>query len=69
MEPGDALENEIRSFLHSSVTRTPPAVTGEDGRDALAVAIRINEQIRKNLEKVPSIVSFYGTEKYGRSLS
>jgi predicted dehydrogenase len=56
---GDALEAEIRSFVHSSVTRTAPAVTGEDGRDALALAFRINEKIRKNLEKVPSIVSFY----------
>ncbi len=63
VEPGDALEKEIRSFVHSCRTRTSPVVTGEDGRNALAVAMRINKQIQKNLGKIPSIVSFYeGTE-------
>jgi predicted dehydrogenase len=60
VEPGDALEKEIRSFVHSCLTRQTPVVTGEDGRNALAVAMRINRQIQKNLKKIPSIVSFYG---------
>lgn len=57
--PGDALESEIRSFLHSCRTRTCPVVSGEDGRDALALAVRINAQIRRSLGKVPSVISFY----------
>jgi predicted dehydrogenase len=60
VEPGDALEKEIRSFVHSCLTRTTPVVTGEDGRNALAVAMRINEEIQANLKKIPSIASFYG---------
>jgi predicted dehydrogenase len=60
VESGDALEKEIRSFLHSCLTRETPVVTGEDGRNVLEVAMRINEQIQANLEKIPSIASFYG---------
>lgn len=59
-EPGDALEKEIRSFISSCLTRTGPEVSGEDARNALSVALRINEQIQANLNKIPSIVSFYG---------
>jgi predicted dehydrogenase len=59
VEPGDALEEEIRSFIQSCLTQTSPLVTGEDGRNALAVAMRINDQIEKNLKRIPSIVSFY----------
>ena len=57
--PGDALENEIRSFIHSSLNRTDPLVTGEDGKRALAVALEINEQIQANFQRIPSIISFY----------
>jgi predicted dehydrogenase len=60
VESGDALENEIRSFLHSCQSREMPVVTGEDGKNVLAVALRINEQIQANLEKISSIASFYG---------
>ncbi len=59
VQPGDALEAEIRSFLRCSLTRTPPIVSGEDGRDALALAMRISEEIRGTLAKIPSIESFY----------
>jgi len=59
VEPGDALEKEIRAFVHSSLTRTPPPVTGEDGKKALALALEINEQIQANIKKIPSITSFY----------
>ena len=59
VEPGDALEMEIRSFLRSSMNRTTPLVTGEDGKKALALAMDINEQIRTNIKKIPSISSFY----------
>jgi predicted dehydrogenase len=60
VEPGDALEKEIRSFIHSCRTRAIPVVTGEDGKNALSVAMRINEQIQANLKRIPSIASFYG---------
>ncbi len=63
VESGDTLENEIRSFVHSCLNRTPPAVTGEDGRNALAVAMRISDQIQENIKKIPSIAAFYGVQE------
>jgi hypothetical protein len=59
VEPGDALENEIRSFLECSRMRSVPRVSGEDGKKALALALQINEEIQKNIKKIPSITSFY----------
>ncbi|MBP1715686.1 MAG: UDP-N-acetyl-D-glucosamine dehydrogenase [Deltaproteobacteria bacterium] len=59
VEAGDALEKEIRSFVQCSQRRASPPVTGEDGKRALALALRINEEIRKNVEKIPAIQSFY----------
>jgi len=59
VEAGDALEMEIRSFIHSSQRRTAPLVSGEDGKKALAFALQISAEIRKGLEKIPSIRSFY----------
>jgi predicted dehydrogenase len=59
VEPGDALEKEVRSFVYSSMNRTPPVVTGEDGKKALAVAMDVNEQIHANIKRIPSITSFY----------
>ncbi|MGD0624021.1 MAG: Gfo/Idh/MocA family oxidoreductase [Thermodesulfobacteriota bacterium] len=59
VEPGDALEMEVRSFIQASLNRTTPLVTGEDGKKALAVALDINEQIQANIKKIPSMTSFY----------
>jgi predicted dehydrogenase len=59
VKPGDALEMEVRSFVRSSMNRTTPMVTAEDGKKALALAMDINEQIRTNIKKIPSIASFY----------
>ncbi len=42
---GDALENEIRSFVTAVSSRKVPEVTGQMGRDALKVALCIMEQI------------------------
>ena len=50
---------ELSSFIQACLHRTPPAVTGEDGKNALALAIEINRQIQTNMEKIPSIASFY----------
>ena len=59
VEPGDALQMELSSFIHACSKRAAPAVTGEDGRNALALAIEISRQIQTNMGKIPSIMSFY----------
>jgi predicted dehydrogenase len=43
--PQDALETEIRAFLSSAEQGLPPEVGGEDGRRALAVALKIIDDI------------------------
>jgi len=35
----DAYLNEVREFVHSVLSDSPPCVTGEDGRKALAIAL------------------------------
>lgn len=44
----DPLEEEIRSFINAIIHRTKPPVTGKEGRDALELAIIINNEIKKN---------------------
>jgi predicted dehydrogenase len=41
----DALEQELEAFVASAASREAPAVSGQDGRKALAVALEISEQI------------------------
>lgn len=48
LAPGDALRAEIAAFLRSIREGTPPVVTGEAGRRALAAAIEISRQLREN---------------------
>ena len=43
---GDALEDELTSFVRSVRQRQVPEVTGQMGRDALRVALSVMEQIR-----------------------
>lgn len=43
----DALKEEIAAFLESILTRTPARVSGEQGKQSLAVALAITEQIQK----------------------
>jgi predicted dehydrogenase len=43
----DALEQEVRSFLHSVRTRGEPPVSGEDGKRALETAIAVMDCIRR----------------------
>lgn len=45
---GDALENEIRSFICAVESRKAPEVSGQMGRDALKLALDITQQIRKS---------------------
>jgi predicted dehydrogenase len=49
IEPADALEGEIASFLEKVKERMTPLVSGRSGKRALEVALAINEQIEKNL--------------------
>jgi predicted dehydrogenase len=49
----DPLEEEIRAFVRAVTDRTPPPVTGRDGRDALELALRINAAIEKNRARAP----------------
>lgn len=49
LDPGDALEVELRAFVEAVRTRSTPVVCGEDGKKALAMALRINREIEKNL--------------------
>jgi predicted dehydrogenase len=43
---GDALENELKSFIKTVRRRENPEVTGQMGRDALKIALSIMKQIR-----------------------
>jgi predicted dehydrogenase len=46
--PGEPLRLEIEAFLKSVRTRTPPRVSGQDGRNALALALDINRAIEQH---------------------
>ncbi len=46
-EQGDALRDEIESFLAAAAAGTAPAVSGEDGLLALRTAIGITEQVAR----------------------
>ena len=47
----DPLETEIQSFLQCVRDRTPPRVSGRDGKRALELALQITRQIHELLEK------------------
>ena len=47
----DPLADQIRSFVESIKTMTEPKVTGVEGKNALAVALSIIDQIRRNQSK------------------
>lgn len=49
---GDALEDEIRSFVNAVRTRQAPEVTGRMGRDALHIALSITRQIRESSHRL-----------------
>jgi predicted dehydrogenase len=57
IRPADPLEEEIRSFVRAVADRTAPPVTGRDGRDALELALRINEAIERNRERAPLLAA------------
>ncbi len=47
----DPLEIEIQSFVRSVRDRTPPRVSGREGKRALELALQITRQIQEVLEK------------------
>ena len=49
---GEPLKLEHESFIKAIRGEAPLVVTGEDGRDALAVALRIVEEINRSLPKL-----------------
>jgi predicted dehydrogenase len=49
----DPLEEEIRSFIESVISRNPPSVTGKEGRDALELALLIADKVRRSQELLP----------------
>ena len=42
----DPLEEEIRAFVGSVMTRSKPVVSGEDGRKSLALAMEILQKMK-----------------------
>ncbi len=44
---GDALEDELRSFVAAVIRRKTPEVTGQMGRNALKIALSIMDQINR----------------------
>ena len=48
---GDALENELLSFVQAVSEREVPEVTGQNGRDALKVALSIMDQIQSSSDR------------------
>lgn len=52
----DALDLELRDFIHHVRERTRPAVSGEEGRRALDVALQVVTQIQANRERIEQIL-------------
>jgi len=61
LNSGDALEMELRSFIEAVRTRSVPVVCGEEGRNALAMALWINQEIEENFKlanQSPEVLGF-----------
>lgn len=52
-EKGDALKDQIESFLESVLHNKPPIVSGEDGKKALEVAMEISRKVHEYNELYP----------------
>jgi predicted dehydrogenase len=50
-ETGDALENELASFVNAVIHREIPEVTAQMGRDALKIALNVMDQIKAGVQK------------------
>ena len=58
-DKGDALYDQIDSFLNAILHKKPSVVSGEDGRRALAIALEISLIVRRTNERhqLPEIVA------------
>ena len=45
---GDQLTNELEHFIHCVQTKSRPRVRGEEGRDAVVLAARVLESMRRH---------------------
>lgn len=52
-DQGDALKDEIEAFLNCIVHKKKPLVSGEEGKRALATAIKITQIVRESNEMYP----------------
>ena len=52
IEPGDSLEEEIKSFLTAVRTHRKPSVPGEAGIRALKVALEITNQLKRTTRNI-----------------
>lgn len=52
-QKGDALLEQIIAFLDAIINNTPPVVSGEDGKKALATAIEITRIVKHTNERFP----------------
>jgi len=59
IEPGEPLRLEILSFLSAVKHRTPPRVTARQGREALALALHIQQTMVEHADKA-GLGSFFG---------
>jgi predicted dehydrogenase len=59
---GDALLSEITSFVQHVRQRTKPAVSGVEGRRALAVALQVMDQIKEH-QKLDLFQNFLHSKK------
>jgi predicted dehydrogenase len=50
-ETGDALENELASFVQAVIHRKIPEVTAQMGRDALKIALTVMDQIKVGVQR------------------
>jgi predicted dehydrogenase len=62
----DPLEEEIRAFVRAVRGRTPPPVSGQEGRNALELALRINDAIDRSRKLFPA---FAGIQVAGEGRS
>ena len=60
-DEGDDLEREIEAFLYAVKTRTPPPVSGLDGRRALETAFLITESLKSHAARVASATGGHQT--------
>lgn len=54
-EQGDALRDEIVAFLDAIVHQKPPAVSGMDGKMALATAIQITDIVKEQMDALKKL--------------